>query len=234
MGRKQSAHSLLSSSEKLSSNLWLAIPIERANSCSSFLLFQITMFKFIVLSSLVKMLCIDSVFPAPTVTTTSTSIKIVTSLTAVVTKSLCIKTTAGIVACRRRRGILYEKPVMPMGIGLEPAANYFYNGFSIVPMSSLPRIDTDPIGFENLQEGNNYFLSGEPYIKTSLQENSARHGQAMPRIFFSNFLRPTQTATVQIAAAAAATTETTETTTTTTTTTTIESTKIITIFDAFA
>merc|ERR1712071_584203 len=180
-------------------NLWLAIPIERANSCSSFLLFQITMFKFIVLSSLVMMLCIDSVFPATTVTTTSTSVKIVTSFTAVVTKSLCIKTTAGIVACRRRRGILYEKPVMPMDIGLEPAANYF--------------------------------LSGEPYIKTSLQENSAGHGQAMPRIFFSNFLRPTQTATVQIAAAAAATTETTE---TTTTTTTIESTKIGTIFDAFA
>merc|ERR1712071_683863 len=39
---------------------------------------------------------------------------------------------------------------------------------------------------------------------------------------------------LQIAAAAAATTETTETTETTTTTTTIESTKIITIFDAFA
>merc|ERR1712071_69568 len=152
------------------------------------------------------------------------------SFTKVVFKSFCIKTTACIVACRRRRGILYEKPVMPMDIGLEPAANYFYNGFSIVPMSSLPRIDTDPIGFENLQEGNNYFLSGEPCIKTSLQENSARHGQAMPRIFFSNFLRPTQTATVQIAAAAAATTETTETTETTITTTTIESTKIITIF----
>merc|ERR1712071_429741 len=92
---------LLSSSEKLSSNLWLAIPIERANSCSSFLLFQITMFKFIVLSSLVLMLCIDSVFPATTVTTTSTSISIYSSTTKVVFKSFCIKTTAGIVACRR-------------------------------------------------------------------------------------------------------------------------------------
>merc|ERR1712071_234927 len=221
---------LLSSSEKLSSNLWLAIPIERANSCSSFLLFQITMFKFIVLSSLVLMLCIDSVFPATTVTTTSTSISIYSSTTAVVTKSLCIKTTAGIVACRRRRGILYEKPVMPMDIGLEPAANYFYNGFSIVPMSSLPRIDTDPIGFENLQEGNNYFLSGEPYIKTSLQKQR----QTCPG-YAQDLLQQFSSSNTNCHCAnrcrCPATTETAE---TTTTTTTIKSTTIETSFSPSA
>ena len=58
-------------------------------------------------------------------------------------------------------------------------------------MSSLPRIEADPIGFENLQEQNNYFLSGEPYIKTSWRDNSAIQSVlnwAMLRIFFGSFL----------------------------------------------
>merc|ERR1712127_699752 len=175
----------MGSSEKLSSNLWLAIPIERANSCSSFLLFQITMFKFIVLSSLVMMLCIDSVFPLiATSTVTTTTTKYSTTSTTVVTESLCIKSSANIAACRRRRGILYD-------IGNEQADQYMFNGFRIVPVSSLPRIQADPIGFENLQEQHGYFLSGEPYIKTSWRDNSASQSglnRAMPRIFFGSLL----------------------------------------------
>jgi len=142
------------------------------------------MFKFIVLSSLVMMLCIDSVFPATTVTTTSTSILIDSSTTKVVTKSFCIKTSANIAACRRRRGILYD-------IGNEQADQYMFNGFRIVPVSSLPRIQADPIGFENLQEQNNQFLSGESYIVTSMHDNSAIQpgsNRAMPRIFFGTLL----------------------------------------------
>merc|ERR1712127_578070 len=171
----------MGSSEKLSSNLWLAIPIERANSCSSFLLFQITMFKFIVLSSLVMMLCIDPVFPTTT-TVTSTTTKYTTKVT--VSKAYCIKTSANIAACRRRRGMQYD-------IGMEQADQYMFNGFRIVPVSSLPRIQADPIGFENLQKQNNYFLSGEPYIKTSWRDNSAIQpgsNRAMPRIFFGTLL----------------------------------------------
>merc|ERR1712071_660758 len=158
---------------------------ERANSCSSFLLFQITMFKFIVLSSLVMMLCIDSVFPLiATSTVTTTTTKYSTTSTTVVTESLCIKSAANIAACRIRRGILYD-------IGNEQADQYMFNGFRIVPVSSLPRIQADPIGFENLQEQNNYFLSGEPYIKTSWRDNSASQSglnRAMPRIFFGSLL----------------------------------------------
>merc|ERR1712071_558002 len=174
----------MGSSEKLSSNLWLAIPLERANSCSSFLLFQITMFKFIVLSSLVMMLCIDPVFPTTT-TVTSTTTKYTTKVTEVVSKAYCIKSSANIAACRRRRGILYD-------IGNEQADQYMFNGFRIVPVSSLPRIQADPIGFENLQEQNNQFLSGESYIVTSMHDNSAIQpgsNRAMSRIFFGTLWR---------------------------------------------
>jgi len=139
------------------------------------------MFKFIVLSSLVMMLCIDPVFPTTT-TVTSTTTKYTTKVT--VSKAYCIKTSANIAACRRRRGMQYD-------IGMEQADQYMFNGFRIVPVSSLPRIQADPIGFENLQEQNNYFLSGEPYIKTSWRDNSASQSglnRAMPRIFFGSLL----------------------------------------------
>jgi len=143
------------------------------------------MFKFIVLSSLVMMLCIDSVFPLiATSTVTTTTTKYSTTSTTVVTESLCIKSSANIAACRRRRGILYD-------IGNEQADQYMFNGFRIVPVSSLPRIQADPIGFENLQEQNNQFLSGESYIVTSMHDNSAIQpgsNRAMPRIFFGTLL----------------------------------------------
>merc|ERR1712071_481408 len=140
--------------------------------CSSLLFCQVLM-----------MLCIDPVFPTTT-TVTSTTTKYTTKVTEVVSKAYCIATSANIAACRRRRGMQYD-------IGMEQADQYMFNGFRIVPVSSLPRIQADPIGFENLQEQNNYFLSGEPYIKTSWRDNSASQSglnRAMPRIFFGSLL----------------------------------------------
>merc|ERR1712071_684356 len=93
--------------------------------------------------------------------------------------------------CRRKRGILYENPVLIFDDGTEQPEQYMYNGFRIVPVSSLPRIQADPIGFENLEKQNNHFLSGESYIATSMQDNSATQpgfNQAMPRIFLGSIL----------------------------------------------
>jgi len=147
------------------------------------------MFKYVVLSSLVLVLCIDPVFLQVTVTTTQIQYSTFTQV--VFKQSICI--SSGTTACRRKRGIMYENPFPIFDVGTGQAPLYIYSGLRIVPASLLPRIDADPIGLENWKQENNYFLSGEPYIETSMQEIKARNGGSdqtlasdpTPRIFGS-------------------------------------------------
>merc|ERR1712071_467367 len=201
------AHSLISSSENLSSNLWVPNSFELTldhlfryfkSLCLSLLFCQVSCWR-----------CASIRCSLGTVTVTTTSLAYTTVTESLVTQSLCI--SSGTDPCRRKRGMLYENPFLTFDDGTGQAPQYIFNGFRIVPVSLLPRIDADPIGFENLEnfaQENNHFLSGASHIETSMQDISARNAgsdPATPRIFNTlvssiiNFSTVTTTVSVTVA-----------------------------------